>query len=439
MSLLLKAASGNSVVTTGWTNPTNAQALQPDNSNATAEPATSSDVISDFTFPAILDAEIPVGSTINSVKILVDLGGSVLSGATVGFRGYNNGVADSNAEFNSASGAQTRLSFTFGTTPSITDLKTASRIAARVRASKGATAGTMAAVLDDVVLAIDYTPPAQQGWSVVFAGQIGPNGGTNHTQRQITIPSLAVGDAVFVSSQRSAPTNDVASDTISDSVGNDYTAHRVSNWDTTNHQSQVAACCIVSNAGTNVVVTVGYAGGTNHPYDNFKVLVMRNSNGPAVFDKSTSTANVTASGSGNDTMTVGPLTPAAANSVIVAAFENTGSGKAIIAGTSPNAFLTDAQTNSTATDPGADGLIEHFVQTTAASISATASEQSASGYMGVLWVVGYTSTGGSQFSRPSADTATGGWTRGGTDSGTLFGQIDETTASDADYITATAS
>jgi len=70
-----------------------------------------------------------------------------------------------------------------------------------------------------------------------------------------------------------------------------------------------------------------------------------------------------------------------------------------------------------------------------------------SGVTQTLWhdelVAGATSYPGpagaaSQFARPDADNATAGWTRGGTDSGTLWGQLDEATADDADYITSTA-
>jgi hypothetical protein len=45
-----------------------------------------------------------------------------------------------------------------------------------------------------------------------------------------------------------------------------------------------------------------------------------------------------------------------------------------------------------------------------------------------------------QQSQPTADNATGGWTRGGTDSGTLWGQVDEPApGDDSDYITASSS
>lgn len=438
MGILLKAANGNTVVTTGWTNPANAQTLQPDNTNATAEPAVSSDIISDFTFPAILDAEIPVGSTINSVSFLIDIGSNVLTGANMGLRGVNNGVVDSASENVIAAGAGTRQSFVFGTTPSLTDVKTAGRLGARVRASKGATAGTLAAVLDDVVIAIDYTPPADHSWTVVFSKNLGPAGGVGNTGRSITIPSLSAGDVVCVSYQRStAGTNDIASDTISDNVGNDYTAHRINQYDSTDGQGHISAIVVATNGGTNVVVSSAYAGGTSHSFNNLKVLVLRFSGGTPVFDKSASTGVATSAASGADNASVGPVTPAVAGSAVIACFENEGGGKALTAGTSPIAFLTDAQSNSIYAQPGADGIIEHTIQAAVAAITPSASVQDTGiRYTGVVWVVSPATA--SQFSRPSADTATGGWTRGGTDSGTLFGQIDETTASDTDYITATA-
>jgi hypothetical protein len=437
MSILIKGASSNAVVTTGWTNPINAQATNPDNVYATAEPAVSSDVISDFIFSAVTDGEIPPGSTINSVKIVIDSITAVLTGATIGFQGYNNGVADG-SENGNPTGGSGRSTFTFTTIPSITDLKTASRLKARVRVSKGSTAGTINARLDMVSMVVDFTPPAQLGWTIAFTADLGPNNGTTHTGRTIVIPTLQVGDAIFVAIQRGATANDLASDTISDSVGNDYTTHRASGWSSLDNQGCIFVATVATVGGTNVNLTSVYNGGAKD-YDSLRVVVARNSLGAISLDQFNVGAVATTSGAGPDTATSASLTPAAANSLIFGGFEFIGGGNTVLPGTSPNAFTPDQMTQGAGLSPGGEGTIEHFVYSGTAAIAATASMQ-ASGlrYVPAIAIFKYATAGPTQFSRPSADVAVGGWVPTPGTPTTLFDKLDETTPSDTDYISATS-
>lgn len=153
------AADRHTIVTTGWTNPSNAYSLTGDNVYATAFPAKNSTIDGDFGFPAA--TAIPSGSTINSAVLTIEWTMSAaVSTCVMGMKGYNNGTADGTAEVTKTTVTEVQSTFTYTTVPSYTDTQTAGRIVARCRATKGNTNTGWTADIDFITLTIDYTAPS---------------------------------------------------------------------------------------------------------------------------------------------------------------------------------------------------------------------------------------------------------------------------------------
>src|ERR1051326_6333119 len=94
MATVIHAANAHTVVTTGWTNPSNAFSTTTDGVFATASPAANSTVSGDYGFANFTAAEIPDGSVINSITVTVNWGMSVsVTGGVLGTQLRNNGVA----------------------------------------------------------------------------------------------------------------------------------------------------------------------------------------------------------------------------------------------------------------------------------------------------------------------------------------------------------
>lgn len=156
MASITLAASSNTVVSTGWTNPTNAYGTATDGVFATASPAKNGTVSTDYGFASF---GLPAGSVISSVVITVAWKLSATTLATLGVQGRNNGVADSAAEVTDTTDtAVTQKTFTFGTLPSVSDLNTAGLVVARVRDSRGNTNTAHTGSLDFVSMTVVYTP-----------------------------------------------------------------------------------------------------------------------------------------------------------------------------------------------------------------------------------------------------------------------------------------
>jgi hypothetical protein len=154
-----QAADRHTIVTTGWTNPANAYSTIGDNVYATAVPAKNATVNGDFGFPALSEAQLPAGSFVNTVRIVVEWGMPVtVTGGVLGLQGYNNAVVDTGAEVTAtAVPAEVQTIKTFGTTPSLADLRVAGRVVGRIRCSKGNTTTAMTGNLDFVRLEVVYT------------------------------------------------------------------------------------------------------------------------------------------------------------------------------------------------------------------------------------------------------------------------------------------
>lgn len=161
MATVTKASDRHTAVTTGWTNPGNAFAATGDNVYATALPGKSATVNGDIGFPALSDAELPIGATITAVRLVCEANLSAsVTGGLFGVKGRNNGVDDGAAEVTKTTTAEAQVTFAFATLPTEADLKTAGRIRARCRGTKGNTNTALTVNLDFVRLEVDYTLPA---------------------------------------------------------------------------------------------------------------------------------------------------------------------------------------------------------------------------------------------------------------------------------------
>lgn len=161
MATAVRAADRHTVVSTGWTNPSNAYSTTGDNVYATAVPAKNGTITGDFGFAAFTDAEIPVGATITAVRLVVEANlSAVVTGGVFGIKGRNNAVDDGAAEVTKTTAAEEQKTFTFSSVPSITDLKTAGRITCRARAAKGNTSSALTENVDFVKIEVDYTVPS---------------------------------------------------------------------------------------------------------------------------------------------------------------------------------------------------------------------------------------------------------------------------------------
>lgn len=148
------AVAGN-----GWTNPANATA--DDAVYATCAPAKNATVTGDWDFAAFTDAELPVGSTINSVTIETQFKVSTASSvATYHHQPLNNGVAGTDATDTTEPTADKIVTnAAFSTVPTETDLKTAGRIVARAAGQRGNNNTAVTFSLDYAKVTVDYTAP----------------------------------------------------------------------------------------------------------------------------------------------------------------------------------------------------------------------------------------------------------------------------------------
>lgn len=160
MASVLVASNAHTVVTTGWTNPSNAFATTADGVFATASPARNATVVGDFGFPDITTAQIPDGATITRVVVSVNWGmTAAVTGGTLGVQIFNNGTALGTETTQTVTTQQNGLAIV-STGITLADLRSASTlIKGRVRVSKGATNTAMTGNLDFVSLQVDYVIP----------------------------------------------------------------------------------------------------------------------------------------------------------------------------------------------------------------------------------------------------------------------------------------
>jgi hypothetical protein len=149
-------ADRHAAVATGWSNPERAFAAYGDGSSATATPGANETISGDFGFPAL---DLPLGSTIDRVSLVVEWAMTADAGATLGLVGLNDGVADTAAEVTKTMPEAEQSVFTFDTAPTRDDLAAAGRVVARLRCSTGNTAVPVSGNVDAVRIEVAYTPP----------------------------------------------------------------------------------------------------------------------------------------------------------------------------------------------------------------------------------------------------------------------------------------
>lgn len=156
MATVTKATRG-AAASNSWSSPSNA--LTDNGVYSTCAPAKNGHVTGDWDFAAFTDAEIPVGSTITQVRVKVNWKASSSTlPIDLTIAGVNNGVTDGSAVDNTPLTTDSDIVYTFSTTPSETDLKTAGRIVAHLDGHRGNTNTAVTISADYIEIAVDYTP-----------------------------------------------------------------------------------------------------------------------------------------------------------------------------------------------------------------------------------------------------------------------------------------
>lgn len=159
MASVSQFANANTVVTTGWTNPTNA--YTDDGVYATCAPAKSTSITTDYGFPSL---GIPALSTITSVTFEFQYKSSTTSstGAVIGLQGNNNGSlmgTESTFGMVLADTIQTKQ-YTTGL-PTVAQLNAANTVKARVRGFRSTSNTAITWSVDYVKITVVYTPGYQ--------------------------------------------------------------------------------------------------------------------------------------------------------------------------------------------------------------------------------------------------------------------------------------
>lgn len=144
------AVSGN-----GWTSPGNATA--DDGVYATANPGKNITITGQWDYAAIAAADIPDGSTINSVTAEVQWKASQGSFNTLTLTNFSGATQDSTVAVNPAPLTDTVKQLAYTTVPSLTDLRTAGRVITLVSHKKGNTTNAYTGSVDYIKLIVDYT------------------------------------------------------------------------------------------------------------------------------------------------------------------------------------------------------------------------------------------------------------------------------------------
>ena len=163
MATVSKFANANTVVTTGWTSPTSG--YTDDAAYATAAPAKSTSITSDYGFAAFATSELPE-SLINSVTFEIQYKSNTTAstGAVIGLQGNNNGsLLGSETTFGMNLSDQTvTKQYTSGI--SRVDLLNANFIKSRVRGFRSTSNTAITWSVDYVKITVDYT------WQPTLAG-----------------------------------------------------------------------------------------------------------------------------------------------------------------------------------------------------------------------------------------------------------------------------
>lgn len=156
MAIISKFTRG-AVAGNGWTNATNATA--DDGVYATCAPAKGSSVAGQWDFAAFSDAEIPVGSTINSVTLEAQFKVSTTSSiATFNLANIVGGIAGTNlADTTEPLADKIVTNASWISTPNETNLKTAGACIAAISGQRGNSNTGVTFSLDYIKITVDYT------------------------------------------------------------------------------------------------------------------------------------------------------------------------------------------------------------------------------------------------------------------------------------------
>lgn len=160
MATVTKAANAHTVVTTGWTNPSNAFGTAADSTFATGTPGKNGTVSGDFGFADFTTGDIPNGSVINSVTLNFRAGmTAAVTGGIIGGQLMRSGVAQGSETTNTGTAQATNTQQILSGI-SLTDLRSASTIVkGRIRVAQGNTSSAMTGNLDFVSITVDFTAP----------------------------------------------------------------------------------------------------------------------------------------------------------------------------------------------------------------------------------------------------------------------------------------
>ncbi len=153
-----KAANAHTTVVTGWTNPTNAYSTTNDSTYATCSPGKNATVSGDFGFPAFTTGDIPDHATIDSVTVRTTWKFSLsVVGEVLGMQLRRNTGGVALGTETTASPLVDTDANQVGTGATLTDLRTANELRARLRATKGNTSTGLTASLDRVYLDVVWS------------------------------------------------------------------------------------------------------------------------------------------------------------------------------------------------------------------------------------------------------------------------------------------
>jgi hypothetical protein len=161
MPTLIVSTDRHTVVDVGWTNNWNAWV---DNTAAATalNGSTTKNITNsgDFGFPAVSTAQIPDGSTIDAVRMVVRgyLSASNITGGTLGIEPRLSPLEAGGSEATTSNATTaTDLVATFSTLPSLANLRTAGHVRARARGTKGNSASGLTVYAEYIWMEIDYT------------------------------------------------------------------------------------------------------------------------------------------------------------------------------------------------------------------------------------------------------------------------------------------
>ena len=185
--MISKFANANTVVTTGWSTPTNAydttsaiyNALtnkpasgggEGSQAFATAAPGKNSSITTDYGFPAFSTSDIPDGSVINSVTVEIRYKSSTTgsTGAVIGLQINKNGTllgSESTFGMNLSDQTVTKAD----TSLVVADLRTANQLKARLRGGRTTSNTAITWSVDYVRVIVDYTPTSTLDLSQTLA------------------------------------------------------------------------------------------------------------------------------------------------------------------------------------------------------------------------------------------------------------------------------